>query len=103
MHAELLQHIGELADFTVKILVAENSSVDIGLVGKSVGKYTMFLGGNPEGTRLCFIYKDSVPAEEIVTVLTPLLAAYKSGRQGTESFGDFCARKGQAELETFAA
>ncbi|MGB0742187.1 MAG: NADPH-dependent assimilatory sulfite reductase hemoprotein subunit, partial [Planctomycetaceae bacterium] len=27
---------------------------DIGLVGRAVGKYTMFLGGNPEGTRLCF-------------------------------------------------
>jgi sulfite reductase (ferredoxin) len=76
---------------------------DIGLVGKSVGKYTMFLGGNPEGTRLGFIYKDSVPAEDIVSVLTPLLSAYKTGRQGAESFGDFCARKGQAELETFAA
>lgn len=67
---------------------------DIGLVGRAVGKYTMFLGGNVEGTRLAFLYKDMVPGEEIVSTLSPLLALYKSERQGTESFGDYCARKG---------
>lgn len=72
---------------------------DVGLVGKAVGKYTLFLGGNPEGTRLCFIYRDMVPLEEIVPALTPLLTAYKAERRSSESFGDFCARKGQAALE----
>ncbi len=76
---------------------------DIGLVGKAVGKYTMFLGGNPEGTRLGFIYKDMVPAEDIVPTLIPLLTAYKADRKGTESFGDFCARKGQDALEAYSA
>jgi len=76
---------------------------DIGLVGKAVGKYTMFLGGNPEGTRLGFIYKDMVPMEEIVPTLVPLLTAYKADRQGIESFGDFCTRKGQDALEAYAA
>ncbi|MEZ6122178.1 MAG: NADPH-dependent assimilatory sulfite reductase hemoprotein subunit [Planctomycetaceae bacterium] len=72
---------------------------DIGLVGKAVGKYTVFLGGNPEGTRLGFIYKDMVPLEEIVPTLSPLLAAYKQERQNGESFGDYCTRQGQAGLE----
>jgi sulfite reductase (ferredoxin) len=76
---------------------------DIGLVGKAVGKYTMYLGGNPEGTRLGFIYKDMLPLEQIVPTLTPLLSAYKFERQGSESFGDFCTRKGPAALEAFAA
>ena len=76
---------------------------DIGLVGKAVGKYTMFLGGNPEGTRLGFIFKDMVPMEEIVTTLLPLLTAYKADRQGSESFGDFCTRKGQEALDAYAA
>ncbi len=67
---------------------------DIGLVGKAVGKYTMFIGGNPEGTRLGFIYRDMVELDNIVPVLVPLLQAYKAQRQGGESFGDFCARKG---------
>ena len=76
---------------------------DIGLVGRAVGKYTMFLGGNPEGTRLGFIYKDMVPLEDITPTLTPLLLAYKGERQGSESFGDFCNRKGLAGLEAIAA
>lgn len=76
---------------------------DIGLVGKAVGKYTLFLGGNPEGTRLCFIYKDMVPLDEIVPTLAPLLVAFKADRKGSESFGDFCARKGLEALEAYAA
>ena len=76
---------------------------DIGLVGKAVGKYTMFLGGNPEGTRLGFIYKDMVPMADIVPTLVPLLTAFKADRKGSESFGDFCTRKGQEALESYAA
>ncbi len=76
---------------------------DIGLVGKAMGKYTMFLGGNPEGTRLGFIYKDMVPTEDIVPTLVPLLTAYKADRNGSESFGDFCTRKGQDAMEAYAA
>ena len=76
---------------------------DIGLVGKAVGKYTLFLGGYPEGTRLCFIYKDMVPLDEIVPTLAPLLVAFKADRKGSESFGDFCARKGLEALEAYAA
>jgi len=75
---------------------------DIGFVGKAVGRYTMYLGGNPEGTRLGFIYKDLLPTESIVPTLAPLLAAFKSERHGAESFGDFCTRKGQAALEAYA-
>ena len=75
---------------------------DIGLVGKAVGKYTVFLGGNPEGTRLGFIYKDMVPLEDIVPMLKPLLSAYKANRKGHESFGDFCTRSGQESLEAYA-
>ncbi|MEY3228103.1 MAG: Sulfite reductase [Planctomycetota bacterium] len=67
---------------------------DVGLVGKAVGKYTVFVGGNPEGTRLAFIYRDMVPLEEIVPSLVPLLQRYRVEREGSESFGDFCARRG---------
>ncbi|MEZ6127511.1 MAG: NADPH-dependent assimilatory sulfite reductase hemoprotein subunit [Planctomycetaceae bacterium] len=71
---------------------------DIGLVGRAVGKYTLFLGGNPEGTRLCFLYKDMVPLEEIVPTLSPVLTLYKAERHAGEAFGDFCARIGQENL-----
>ncbi|HUQ67922.1 MAG TPA: NADPH-dependent assimilatory sulfite reductase hemoprotein subunit, partial [Planctomycetaceae bacterium] len=67
---------------------------DIGLVGKTLGKYTIFLGGNTEGTRLAYIFKDLVPQDELVPSLVPALEQYKSQRTNGESFGDFCARQG---------
>lgn len=76
---------------------------DIGLVGKAAGeKYTVFLGGNIQGTRLAFIYKDSVPREEIVPVLAPVFAFYKAERKTGESFGDFCHRLGKDALTAYA-
>lgn len=75
---------------------------DIGLVGKSRGKYTLYLGGNPQGTRLGFIYDDQVPQEEIASRLTPLFALYKAERSDGESFGDFCHRQGVDALHNVA-
>lgn len=72
---------------------------DIGLVGKSRGKYTVYLGGNAEGTRLAFLFKDQVPLEEIAQSVSPILSYFKAERQESESFGDFCHRKGLADLQ----
>jgi sulfite reductase (ferredoxin) len=71
---------------------------DVGLVGKAAGKYTIFVGGRLLGDRLNFIYKDLVPAEDVVVELTRLLAYFKQDRQEGETFGDFCARKGAEDL-----
>ncbi|MDA0283224.1 MAG: NADPH-dependent assimilatory sulfite reductase hemoprotein subunit [Planctomycetota bacterium] len=78
-------------------------SPDIGLVGKSRGKYTLYLGGNTLGTRIGFIYQDQVPLEEIGSTVSPLLGYFKSERTDGESFGDFCARKGLEDLQQHAA
>ena len=51
---------------------------DIGLVGKTLGKYTILWAETPTGTRLAFIYKDLVPFDDIVPSLAPLLARFKS-------------------------
>ena len=78
---------------------------DIGLVGKQAGvggaqgKYTIYLGGNAQGTRLAYIYKDSVPQAEIASTLATALRFYKANRVNGESFGDFCHRKGPSELQ----
>jgi sulfite reductase (ferredoxin) len=71
---------------------------DIGLVGKTLGQYTIFVGGRLVGNRLNFIYKDLVPAAEVVPTLLPLFAYFKQGRENGETFGDFCHRKGQTDL-----
>jgi sulfite reductase (ferredoxin) len=67
---------------------------DIGFVGKTLGKYTIYVGGNVTGTRLGFIYKDLVPFDELIPALLPLLEQFKNERQNGESFGDFCQRRG---------
>ena len=72
---------------------------DIGLVGKSRGKYTVYLGGNAEGTRLAFLFRDQVPLEEIAKSVSPILEYFKTDRVGLESFGDFCHRKGLGDLQ----
>jgi sulfite reductase (ferredoxin) len=71
---------------------------DIGIVGRSGDKYTLFVGGNQVGSRLNFLFKDLVPINEIVPTLLPLLQDYKTKRQGDESFGDFCHRLGAERL-----
>jgi sulfite reductase (ferredoxin) len=74
----------------------------VGLVGKAREKYTLYLGGNAQGTRIGFVYDDMVPLEEIHQRLSPLLAYFKADRQGGESFGDFCFRKGKENLTAAA-
>ena len=72
---------------------------DIGLVGKAAGeKYTMYLGGNAQGTRLAYNFKDMVPKDEIVPTLAPVFERFKHERVNGESFGDFCHRLGKDAL-----
>jgi sulfite reductase (ferredoxin) len=71
---------------------------DIGIVGRSPGKFTIFLGGNPLGTVLAFQYKDLVPQEQIPNVLREPLAYFKRERRPGESFSEFCHRKGADDL-----
>jgi sulfite reductase (ferredoxin) len=74
----------------------------VGLVGKSAGKYTVFLGGRLLGNRLNYIYQDLVPLEEITPTLVPVFACFKAKRREGETFGDFCARMGRENLLAFA-
>jgi sulfite reductase (ferredoxin) len=67
---------------------------EIGIVGRSGDKYTLFVGGHVLGHRLNFELKDLVPRAEIVPVLRKVLAHFKTERQGDEGFGDFCQRIG---------
>lgn len=71
---------------------------DIGLVGRASGKYSIFLGGNPQGTRLAFLYRDMVPFDDLIPSITPVLEDYKAQRAPSESFGDYCHRLGNEAL-----
>ena len=65
---------------------------EIGFVGKAPGRYQVWLGGSPAGTRLNRLWKDVVKDAEIVAELRPVLTRYLSQRQPGERFGDWCAR-----------
>jgi sulfite reductase (ferredoxin) len=67
---------------------------DVGIVGRSGDKYTIFVGGNLLGTRLNFVLRDLVPLDQILPLLRPLLASFKDQRQPGEGFGDWCQRLG---------
>lgn len=67
-------------------------TAEIGVVGVSLDRYNVYLGGNPESTRLNVLYREKVPLREIAPTLAPLFAGYAARRRPTESFGDFCVR-----------
>ncbi len=93
--------------FTIRMTGCPNGCVrpyncDIGLVGKTAGKYTLFLGGRLLGDRLNFLYKDLVPAEQVCQTLMPVFTYFKQDRQPGETLGDFCLRKGAEDLLAFS-
>jgi sulfite reductase (ferredoxin) len=73
-------------------------SAEVGLVGRSLNSYTVYLGGSPLGTRLGQLYLDNVGREEIARRLEPVLEAYKRERLEGEAFGDYCHRVGVETL-----
>ena len=75
---------------------------DIGIVGRTLGKYTIFLGGRLLGDRLNVAYKDVVPFDDLCREITAVLACYKAERSHGESLGDFCHRKGVDGVRTWA-
>jgi len=85
--------------FTVRMTGCPNGCArpyvaDIGLVGRTLGKYSLFLGGNPEGTRLNTLYADLIPAAELPALIRSLLVAYVQTRQAEERVGDWANRLG---------
>jgi sulfite reductase (ferredoxin) len=72
---------------------------EVGIVGRSGDKYTLFVGGHVLGHRLNFVLKDLVPQAEIVPTLTPVLERFRAERLPGETFGDYCQRQGQERLQ----
>ncbi|MDR3653278.1 MAG: assimilatory sulfite reductase (NADPH) hemoprotein subunit [Paludibacter sp.] len=66
---------------------------EIGLVGKSPGKYNLYLGASFTGDRLNKLYAELLTEEEIIAVLKPILADYALTKNYGERFGDFVIRK----------
>jgi sulfite reductase (ferredoxin) len=72
---------------------------DIGIVGRSGDKYTLYVGGHVLGHRLSYVLRDLMPRKDIVRFLRALLVLYKRGREPGECFGDYCHRLGQEKVQ----
>ncbi|MGH0032576.1 MAG: NADPH-dependent assimilatory sulfite reductase hemoprotein subunit [Myxococcota bacterium] len=67
-------------------------SADLGIVGRKPGHYDVFVGGCLEGTRLVELFAESIPLEQLVTRLEPLLRDWAERRLPKEGLGDFYDR-----------
>ena len=71
---------------------------EIGIVGRTLGKYNLYLGGNLEGTRLNVLYRELVPSGELTEAIRAVLVAYVEQRRPGEALGDWATRVGVATL-----
>jgi len=67
---------------------------EIAFVGRSPGKYNMYLGGGHAGDRLNKLYREQITRDQIVTLLRPIILDYAKTREEGEKFGDFVIRAG---------
>ena len=65
---------------------------EIGFVGKSPGKYQVWLGGDVTGTRLNRVWKDVMKDSDLETEFRPVFTRFASERNAGERFGDWCDR-----------
>ena len=70
---------------------------EIGLVGKAIGRYNLFAGGNRIGTRIPRLYKENITEPEILQILDDWIGAWAKGRLKDEGFGDFAVRTGMVK------
>lgn len=73
---------------------------EIGFVGKALGRYNLYLGGNFTGERLNKLYRENIDEATILAELTPLIQRYAAEREDGEHFGDFVIRAGVIEATT---
>ncbi|NMP23881.1 NADPH-dependent assimilatory sulfite reductase hemoprotein subunit [Sulfobacillus harzensis] len=72
---------------------------EIGVVGASPGKYHIYLGGSPKGTRLAQKIFDRIPFDDLVPTISPLLRWYAEERRAGMAFGDWVADQGIDRLQ----
>jgi sulfite reductase beta subunit-like hemoprotein len=68
-------------------------SAEIGIVGRSLGLYNVYVGGSFVGTRLARLYRADVRADVLADVLADALDQWRRGRAPGEDFGDWAARE----------
>jgi sulfite reductase (NADPH) hemoprotein beta-component len=73
---------------------------EIAFIGKSPGKYNMYMGAGFSGDRLSKLYRENIGEDEIIGALTPIINHYAAERSKGEHFGDFVVRTGYVKAVT---
>jgi len=73
-------------------------TAELALVGQTGKSYALFVGGDPEGTRLAFPVAHKVTVEAFPAALDHLFAAWAQEGHIGEAFGDFATRVGAERL-----
>ncbi|TKV10783.1 assimilatory sulfite reductase (NADPH) hemoprotein subunit [Citrobacter sp. wls619] len=67
---------------------------EVGLVGRALDRYDLYVGGNKEGTRIPRLYKENWHLNDIISELDSLISSWAVNRNDNEDFGDFTIRNG---------
>lgn len=95
---ETLSRLGLREDeITIRMTGCPNGCVrpylaEIGLVGRSAGRYDVYLGGGFDGSRLASPECRDLGHDEILALLVPWLERYAADRRNGERFGDYTRR-----------
>jgi len=68
-------------------------TAEIGIVGRSLGLYNVYVGGSFEGTRIAQLYRPDVRSTNLVDLLAETLDQWRAQRTDGEAFGDWAARE----------
>lgn len=67
-------------------------TAEIGVIGRSLGRYNVYVGGNLAGTRLSRLYQTDVLAPDLPVLLGDLIVRWQAERGAGEAFGDWATR-----------
>ena len=76
---------------------------EIGLIGATIGKYNIYLGGDFYGTRLNRLFLELVEDSELANKISRLIDFWRQNRENeSEYFGDFCDKQDFNKLKEVA-
>ena len=87
-HEHIILHVTGCPNGCGRAMLAE-----IGLVGRAQGRYSLYLGGNREGTRIPRLFRDNITDVQILAELDTLIGRWALEREPNEGFGDFAIRQ----------
>ena len=75
-------------------------NAEIAFVGRTVGTYNIYVGGNLSGDRLNFLVAEKISYKQLAKKVEPLLKLYQGERKPDEGFGDFTHRLGVERVKS---